>query len=630
MLARFREYYHDNADQLRKIDEFENLYDPEHILWWYSLPAYISDIINKALRALDISALYDLRYCIIDLCQALDEARENRPVSFTVYRGVLLPRVVFEETRHHMERGELISHCGFLSTSSDREVAIQFGMNDEGREDLVEILYEIEVPPNLNNVVCADISRFSSISNEEEILFDLDSTFELVDVIAVQESKNERYVISLRASDRGSELARKYIDENNREMRDLTEDILFGKLLADMGDSVQSELYFRLMERDRGSKMIREKRSVLITNIGRALVLRGDYDRALFEYDRALDLQLEEPPLKFLIACNIVNKSIVQMSQGYFEQAYKAIQNSLPTFFDFGELRFVGVTLLNMGMMVHQQGRYEEALDLLDNALEAMKEGDLNDDHDMIAEVILNIGKAKQGMGKLSQAMADFDKSLAIRKRFLPANHFDIGRTYLCMGIVKWKQNETETAVELLQRALPFYEKNFPEGHSDRTYAKRAIANVYVDQQMYDLALELYKECLIDCRHFYRDKHSTEGSILNNIGQVYSLLGNTSLALEYLQDALRIHETTLHPNHPDTASICLNLTLIISGNKFDGDLTLALNYAKRALEIRRATLSSDNILLSQTEEYVRILARFEARKYYFGHIGPDPDNPRIS
>ena len=211
-----------------------------------------------------------------------------------------------------MTPGDLISHCGFLSTSSNREVAIQFGMNDEGRENLVEIIYKIEVPPNLNNIVCADISRFSSISNEDEILFDLDSTFELVNVTAVQETKNERYVISLRASDRGGDLARKYIDESNQEMRDLTEDILFGKLLADMGDSVQSELYFRLMERDRKSKMSREKHSVLITNIGRALVLRGDYDRALFEYNRALKLQLEEPPLKFSIAYNIVNKSIVQ------------------------------------------------------------------------------------------------------------------------------------------------------------------------------------------------------------------------------------------------------------------------------------------------------------------------------
>ena len=125
------------------------------------------------------------------------------------------------------------------------------------------------------------------------------------------------------------------------------------------------------------------------------------------------------------------------MSQGYFEQAYTAIQDTLATFLDFGELRFFGVTLLNMGMMVHQQDRYEEALALFDNAMEALKESDLNDDHDLIAEVLLNIGKAKQGMNKLSEALVDFEKSLEIRKRFLPANHFEIGRTYLCMGVVK-------------------------------------------------------------------------------------------------------------------------------------------------------------------------------------------------
>ena len=51
------------------------------------------------------------------------------------------------------------------------------------------ILFEIEVDLNNNEQVLADISQFSQISEEQEVLFDLDATFQIETVTKQEENR---------------------------------------------------------------------------------------------------------------------------------------------------------------------------------------------------------------------------------------------------------------------------------------------------------------------------------------------------------------------------------------------------------------------------------------------------------
>jgi hypothetical protein len=106
-------------------------------------------------------------------------------------------------------------------------------------------MYEIDVPVGLKRIVCADITQFSQFGKEEEeILFDLDSSFELIEIVKDTE-KDDRWIIRLQASDRGAMLCDKYVADSNRELQQLSAEILFGKLLIDMGDSDEAIKYFQ-------------------------------------------------------------------------------------------------------------------------------------------------------------------------------------------------------------------------------------------------------------------------------------------------------------------------------------------------------------------------------------------------
>jgi hypothetical protein len=129
MMKRFREYYQDNPKQLDRLINFSHEYESDHCLWWYTQPSFISDIINKTFRALDIDGLFDLRYCISDLCQILEEEpRLTEPM--IVYRALLMDQDKFEQMKKTINTDDLLSMRGFLSTSLKPEIAERFGWND--------------------------------------------------------------------------------------------------------------------------------------------------------------------------------------------------------------------------------------------------------------------------------------------------------------------------------------------------------------------------------------------------------------------------------------------------------------------------------------------------------------------
>lgn len=138
LLTRFLDYYHDSPLSQNKVKNFVEEYDPEDALWWYTKPDLVSDPLNKALRALDVDALIDLRYFIADMCRKLKTL--PRPIDKQpFYRGVLMDKNKFEHLRSNFKCGDLVSTRGFLSTSLDFNIAEIYSSNDRNDPKKVRI-----------------------------------------------------------------------------------------------------------------------------------------------------------------------------------------------------------------------------------------------------------------------------------------------------------------------------------------------------------------------------------------------------------------------------------------------------------------------------------------------------------
>ncbi|AEF82973.1 tetratricopeptide repeat protein [Leadbettera azotonutricia] len=110
------------------------------------------------------------------------------------------------------------------------------------------------------------------------------------------------------------------------------------------------------------------------------------------------------------------------------------------------------------------------------------------------------------------------------------------------------------------------------------------VSNVLAD---YVLALEFHQKALAICKKVLVPEHPNTASLYNNIGIIYSRMGNHEKALEFHQKALAIEEKVLVPEHPSTASSYSNIG-VAYGNM--GNHEKALEFHQKALAIREKVL----------------------------------------
>ena len=236
MLQVCGDYYRGNAKQLKLIDEFEKTYQSKHAINWYTKESFIYKLINKALRTEDIEQLHIFRFFIIDLCQSLKnecEELKKRDQLITSYRGAKVSKEEFKSIEQNI--GNLISTNGFLSTSRSRQRALGFARKPTLRTDIVPVLYEIQC--NLNNlndsVVLADIAKLSDYPDEQEILFGLGETFE---ILSVEKSidKEDFHTVQMRTTAHGTTIAESYISWCEEQMKSISVAIMYGQMLFNM------------------------------------------------------------------------------------------------------------------------------------------------------------------------------------------------------------------------------------------------------------------------------------------------------------------------------------------------------------------------------------------------------------
>ncbi|CAF4822598.1 unnamed protein product, partial [Rotaria sp. Silwood2] len=80
-------------------------------------------------------------------------------------------------------QGNLISLNGYLSTSRSPDVALKFAKGSTIQATLCSVLYQIECNrQNIKSTIFADITQQSKYAGEQEVLFDIASTFRIVSI----------------------------------------------------------------------------------------------------------------------------------------------------------------------------------------------------------------------------------------------------------------------------------------------------------------------------------------------------------------------------------------------------------------------------------------------------------------
>lgn len=257
-----RQQYDGNKYELDKVADFEATYSSDKAIYWFTRDSFLYRILNKSLRTENLEYIFKLRFFIVDLHQQLCKLCSTQNIGpLTVYRGQTFSRQEFNS----ISFGNLISMNSFLSTSTDPEVALMYTESNPGitgktqdlsffksDNDHESVFLEIEV----NNTITtkrkpfANISEYSCMQHEKEVLFSIGSLFR---VISVDQLFGGKHHVKLELVGEDDQIVKRILKRYEGIIENFKSPLTLatiGKLLPLMDSGVKKGDYYRLLREE--------------------------------------------------------------------------------------------------------------------------------------------------------------------------------------------------------------------------------------------------------------------------------------------------------------------------------------------------------------------------------------------
>ncbi|CAF1456869.1 unnamed protein product [Adineta steineri] len=476
LAAYCREVFTGNSVELQVINEFEQDYDPQQAIWWYTRECFTYKMLNKALRILDADIIINMGFFLRDVHTQIQQLYEQQVTSygrkpFVVYRGQGLMKSDFEKLQK--TKGGLMSFNNFLSTSKDKEVSLDFARRASSKQDLVGILFIMSIDPFVKSTPFAFIKEKSFFKKEEEILFSMHTVFR-VNAIKQMDNNTQLCQVELQLTSDDDQQLRLLTDRIRKETGGGTGWQRLGSLLLKIGQFDKAEeLYNVLLEQTSNEG----EKTNYCNQLGFVHSSQGDYEKAISYHEKALEIRKKTLPSDHhSLATSYNNIGSVYDHMGeyskalsYYEKDLEICQKTLPL--NHPDL---ATSYNNIGMVYTKMGEYSKALSSHEKALEIF-ERTLPSNHPLLATSYNNTGSAYNKMGEYLTALSFLEKALEIFQKTLPSDHPDLATSYNNIGSVYYSMKDYSKTLSYFERALDIFQRVLPPTHPNIKTVKQSI-----------------------------------------------------------------------------------------------------------------------------------------------------------
>ncbi|PRP96432.1 serine/threonine-protein kinase [Enhygromyxa salina] len=304
-----------------------------------------------------------------------------------------------------------------------------------------------------------------------------------------------------------------------------------------------------LVEYRRGLELARQRdgeRSpahiTALYSIGNAQHELGRYTEAAESLGRARELAAASLGAKHPIVPAILDAlGNVESSQSHFDRALELHHGALQINEEIygSDHRRVAKNLNNLAIIYDETGRYQESLETLERAREILV-AQLGADHPDVAFVDVNIGSALQNLGRNEQALAGYEVALAVLETSLGANHMAVGVTLQNLASVRSALGDDVGALTDFDRAQAVLERAFSEDHPTIAAVEVGRARSLRALNRYDEALAADQRALGMREQIFGIDHTELLEPLAGLCETQLALGDPQRARELGERALQV------------------------------------------------------------------------------------------
>ena len=510
VLANFcRKYFTEDENQLKLINEFERDYHKHTPIWWYSREGFTYAMLNRSLRTIEPDIVAVMGFFMKDIHQQIEKEylkRPNRKALFTVYRGQGIIADDFKIIQNDI--GGLYSFNSFLSTSTDRNVAVAFAKKRKSKPNKIPIVFELEIDPTLTKTPFASLNDLSYYGNkEEEILFSMHTIFRIMEV---KEGNEGIWNVKLKSA-----------NDEDRQVGQLME-----KMRGEMDQVSAVDRFVRLT-----------------TTI-------DQYSKADEFYHLLLET-LSQTNEK-LLACIYRQLGYIKFKQGkllevkpWYDRALKIQEKLHPS----SELELAG-TYSCLGLWYASQTDDSNALLYHRKAL-AIQEKCLDNKSFDLASTYDNIGLIYYQQKDFPSALSYYEKACKIYESTIPQNHLRLAIGFKNIGLAKISLGKREDGVENLHKALKMLQTALPANDPSIASVCATIGETYHEMKDYSAAYPFFEQAL------RIEKESSDSNPLklamayHNMSTISNDLGKYAEAVKYAQLAVNVTVKSHMRDHPD-------------------------------------------------------------------------------
>jgi tetratricopeptide (TPR) repeat protein len=354
----------------------------------------------------------------------------------------------------------------------------------------------------------------------------------------------------------------------------------------------------------------------LLQRLGSYCYQRAWYQETEKHLEMALSLCEQSGDAESERAQVLTSLAILYHRQGKYHEAENACQDAL-------EIReqicgpdhhLVAQTLNNLALLYQDWGRYQEAEELYRRVLD-IHAHTLGPDHPDTAVSLSNLALLYSLQGKDALADPLYQRVFSIEQRTLGARHPELALSLNMQASRLADQNDYKQAEKLYRQALAIQEEVLGLAHPDTARTLTNLADLYELQQHYAEAEALSLQALDIYTQALGPDHPDVANTLNTLAYLFRQQGRYAEAEVRYQQALGIYERTSGPDRPEMANTLNNLGWLYS---FMQKYELAEACLRRVLEIRErvpglaypdtsGTLSALAEVLMQQQRYAQAL-----------------------
>lgn len=460
------------------LNNFQSEYNQKSPIWWYTHEMFLHGMLSKVLGSLDLEGMikmgFFIRHLHLQLEQLNHEQSANFKNEFIVYRSQGLTQEDFQDL--YDRKDGLLSFNNFLSTTKDRDVAMEFVQRAMIKhEHVIGVLFIMKIDPKkilTPTIPYALIDDCNAISWQQQILFTTNTIFRLIDI--KQTAKNSRLW----------EIQLAITSDNDLQLAALTNQLreeISGSGWYRMGELMMRVGYFDLAE-NLYNELLKDTtndkdRISIYHQLGRVKSGEGQYKEAASFFEMSLKISLETVPEdddslavtynSIALAYNNMGNHLTALA--FYEKSLKIYENTLDS-----NHSSLATSYNNIGVVFSDMNNYSKALEFHEKSLK-IYEKTLPPNHPNFATSFNNIGQVYDNMNHYSKALEFYGKALNIYEKVLPPNHHDLAVPYNNIGRIYDSMGDYPKALRYLEKSLSILQISLPLTHPHLTAVATAV-----------------------------------------------------------------------------------------------------------------------------------------------------------